>query len=73
MDIKRLERSADKIIDAFADLRIDDKEIMYIAMYVVIKSQSRQIIERVVDFGEQVKWELDNRRENTQYVQDNLF
>jgi hypothetical protein len=73
MDIKRLERSADKIIDAFADLRIDDKEIMYVAMYVVIKSQSRQIIERVVDFGEQVKWELDNRRENTQYVQDNLF
>lgn len=73
MDIKRLERSADKIIDAFADLRIDDNEIMYVAMYVVIKSQSRQIIDRVVDFGEQVKWELDNRRENTSYVQDNLF
>lgn len=73
MDIKRLERSADKIIDAFADLRIDDREIMYVAMYVVIKSQSRQIIDRVVDFGEQVKWELDNRRENTAYVQDNLF
>ncbi len=73
MDIKRLERSADKIIDAFADLRIDDREIMYVAMYVVIKSQSRQIIDRVVDFGEQVKWELNNRRENTAYVQDNLF
>ena len=73
MDIKRLERSADKIIDAFADLRIDDREIMYVAMYVVIKSQSRQIIDRVVDFGEQVKWEINNRRENTEYVQDNLF
>lgn len=73
MDIKRLERSADKIIDAFADLRIDDREIMYVAMYVVIKSQSRQIVDRVVDFGEQVKWELNNRRENTAYVQDNLF
>lgn len=73
MDIKRLERSADKIIDAFADLRIDDREIMYVAMYVVIKSQSRQIIDRVVDFGEQVKWELNNRRENNSYVQDNLF
>lgn len=73
MDIKRLERSADKIIDAFADLRIDDREIMYVAMYVVIKSQSRQIIERVVDFGEQLKWELNNERKNDQYVQDNLF
>ena len=73
MDIKRLERSADKIIDAFADLRIDDNEIMYVAMYVVIKSQSRQIIDRVVDFGEQVKWEIDNSRENNSYVQDNLF
>lgn len=73
MDVKRLERSADKIIDAFADLRIDDREIMYVAMYVVIKSQSRQIIDRVVEFGEQVKWELENRRENTPYVQDNLF
>lgn len=73
MDIKRLERSADKIIDAFADLRIDDSEIMYVAMYVVIKSQSRQIVDRVVEFGEQVKWELSNRRENTAYVQDNLF
>lgn len=73
MDIKRLERSADKIIDAFADLRIDDSEIMYVAMYVVIKSQSRQIVDRVVEFGEQVKWELNNRRENNSYVQDNLF
>ena len=46
---------------------------MYVAMYVVIKAQNRQLIERVVDFGEQVKWELDNRRENNSYVQDNLF
>ena len=73
MDIKRLERSADKILDAFADLRIDDNEIMYVAMYVVIKAQSGQLLSRVVDFGEQVKWELNNRRENTAYVQDNLF
>jgi len=73
MDIKRLERSADKILDAFADLRIDDNEIMYVAMYVVIKAQSGQLLSRVVDFGEQVKWELNNRRENTSYVQDNLF
>jgi hypothetical protein len=73
MDIKRLERAADKIIDAFADLRYEDREVMYVAMYVVIKAQNRQIVDRVVDFGEQVKWELNNRRENNSYVQDNLF
>ena len=73
MDIKRIERSADRILDAFADLRVDDNEIMYVAMYVVIKAQSGQLLSRVVDFGEQVKWELNHRRENTSYVQDNLF
>lgn len=73
MDIKRIERSADKVLDAFADLRIEDREMMYVAMYVVIKAQNRQLLERVVDFGEQVKWEINNRRENTQYVQDSLF
>jgi N-acetyl-gamma-glutamylphosphate reductase len=73
MDVKRLERSADKIIDAFADMRIDDRELMYVAMYVVIKAQPSQIIERVVEFGEQLKWEIKNDRRNDQYVQDNLF
>ena len=73
MDVKRIERSADKILDAFADLRINDNELMYVAMYVVIKAQSGQLLSRVVEFGEQVKWEINNRRENTQYVQDNLF
>lgn len=73
MDVKRIERSADKILDAFSDLRIEDHEMMYVAMYVVIKSNSGQLLSRVVDFGEQIKWELNNRRENRQYVQDNLF
>jgi N-acetyl-gamma-glutamylphosphate reductase len=73
MDVKRLERSADKIIDAFADMRIDDRELMYVAMYVVIKAQPSHIIDRVVEFGEQLKWEIKNDRRNDQYVQDNLF
>jgi len=73
MDIKRLERAADKVLDAFSDLRINENEVMYVAMYVVIKAQNRQLLDRVVDFGEQVKWELNNRREDARYVQDNLF
>ena len=73
MDIKRIERSADKILDAFSDLRVEDHEIMYVAMYVVMKATSRQMIERVVDFGEQVKWELNHQRKDRAYVQDQLF
>jgi hypothetical protein len=73
MDIKRIERSADRIVDAFADMRIEDREMMYVAMYVVMKSGNRQLLDRVIEFGEQVKWELNNRRENKEYVQDNLF
>lgn len=73
MDVKRIERSADRIIDAFADMRIEDREMMYVAMYVVMKASNRQLLDRVVEFGEQVKWEINNRRENKEYVQDNLF
>ena len=73
MDVRRIERSADKIIDAFADMRIEDREMMYVAMYVVMKSGSGQLLDRVIEFGEQVKWEINNRKENTQHVQDNLF
>lgn len=73
MDVKRIERSADRIVEAFADMRIEDREMMYVAMYVVMKSGNRQLLDRVVEFGEQVKWEINNRRENSEYVQDNLF
>ena len=73
MDIRRMERAADKVLDAFADIRIEDKELMYVAMYVVIKSQNRQLLDRVIEFGEQVKWELNSRREEMNYVQDDLF
>ncbi len=73
MEVRRIERSADKIIDAFADMRIEDREMMYVAMYVVMKAGNRQLLDRVVEFGEQVKWEINNRRENAEYVQDNLF
>ena len=73
MDVKRIERAADKLIDAFADMRITDDEMMYVAMYCVIKARPSKIIERMVDFGEQLKWEINNDRKNDKYVQDNLF
>ena len=73
MDIKRIERVADKVVDAFADMRITDQELIYVAMYTVMKAQPRIIVERIVEFGEQVKWEIKNDRQNTEYVQDGLF
>jgi N-acetyl-gamma-glutamylphosphate reductase len=73
MDVRRLERTADKIIDAFADLRIEDRELIYVAMYVVIKSESTHILDRVVEFGEQVKWEIKNRERSNTNGQDKLF
>lgn len=72
MDVKRIERSADRVMDAFADIRIEDKEIMYVAMYCVIKSNPA-ILERLVEFAEQIKWEIEHRKESNRYVQDNLF
>jgi hypothetical protein len=73
MDAKKCERAADRIVDAFADMRITDRELMYVAMYTVIKAQPIQILERVVEFGEQVKWEINNNRQNREYVEDGLF
>ena len=73
MDIKRIERVADKVVDAFADMRITDQELIYVAMYTVMKSQPTIIVERIVEFGEQVKWEIKNDRRNKEYVQDGLF
>jgi len=73
MDIRRLEKSADKIVDAFADLRIEDKELIYVAMYVVMKSGTSQILDRVVEFGEQVKWEINNRNRSNTSEQYKLF
>ena len=73
MDVKRIEKAAERIVDAFSDLRITDQELVYVAMYAVIKAQPVQILERVVEFGEQVKWEINNGRRNSNYVQDQLF
>ena len=72
MDVKRLERGADKIMDVFSDLRVEDKEIMYVAMYCVIKANDA-ILDRIVEFADQIHWEINNRKENRNYVQDDLF
>jgi hypothetical protein len=73
MDANRLSRMADRIVDAFSDMRVSDEDLMYVAMYTVIRAQPREILERVVEYGEQVKWEIRNERKNREWVQDGLF
>ena len=73
MDANRISNTADNIVDAFSDMRITDEDMIYVAMYVVIRAQPRQILERVVEFGEQVKWEIRNERRNKEWIQDGLF
>lgn len=73
MDVQRLEKAATRIVDAFSDMRITDQELMYVAMYTVIKAQPPTILERIVEFGEQVKWEIRNERKNKEWKQDGLF
>lgn len=73
MDTNRISKMADKILDAFADMRVTDDELMYVAMQTVIRAYPRQILERVVEYGEQVKWEIRNERRNKEWIQDGLF
>ena len=73
MDANRISKMADKIVDAFADMRVTDDELMYVAMQTVIRAHPRQILERVVEYGEQVKWEIRNERRNNDWIQDELF
>lgn len=63
MDTKRLERIADRILDVFADIRVNINDLIYVAMYVVIKTHNQpELRDRVLEFGEQVKWEITNER-----------
>jgi hypothetical protein len=38
-----------------------------------MKAQPVEILYRVVEFGEQIKWEVNNKRKNDKAVQDELF
>ena len=73
MDVKRLERMADRVLDVFADMRVSDSELIYVAMYTVIKSYNRDIVARVIEYGKQVEWEVRNDRRNNDWTQDGLF
>ena len=61
MDIKRTERIADKIIASIADMQISDGEMIYVAMYLVIKTHGNlELRGRLLELCTQIKWEHDN-------------
>ena len=63
MDLKRTERIADKIIASIADMQISDGEMMYVAMYLVVKTNGMiDLRERLLELCTQIKWEHDNER-----------
>jgi len=73
MDTRRIERAADKLVDVFSDIRIEERELVYVAMYVVMRAQPKEVLDRVVEFGEQVKWEINNRNRSKTSEQYKLF
>lgn len=71
--MRRIERAADKLVDVFSDMRIEERELVYVAMYVVMRAQPKEVLDRVVEFGEQVKWEINNRDRSNTSEQYKLF
>jgi hypothetical protein len=60
MDMKRTERIADKIIASIADMQVSDGEMMYVAMYLVIKTNGMlELRSRLLELCTQIKWEHD--------------
>jgi hypothetical protein len=72
MDVRVNERAADKILDVFSDGRITSGDLMMVAMYTVSKARTRGIVERVLEFAEHVKYEID-RQEKINNEADSLF
>jgi len=74
VDHKRFERAADKIVDVFSDGRITAHDLMYVAFYTVISAYPEQVVDRVIEYAEHVKYERDRIKESrSNYVQDTLF
>jgi hypothetical protein len=73
MDHKRFEKAAEKIVAVFSDGSITGHDLMYVAFYTVINAYPEQVLDRVIEFAEHVKYERDRISESRKYVQDTLF
>ncbi len=73
MNVQMIDRSSRRIIDAFSDIRVTDGDLIYVAARVAMTAYPSDILYRIIEFTDQLKWEINNNRRNHQYVQDTLF
>lgn len=74
MDHRRFEKAAGKIVDVFSDGSITAHDLMYVAFYTVIQAYPEQVVDRVIEYAEHVKYERDRIKESkSNYEQDTLF
>ena len=74
MNHKRFEKAAEKIVGVFTDGSITSHDLMYVALYTVINAYPEQVVDRVLEYAEHVRYERDRIAESrSNYVQDTLF
>lgn len=74
MDHRRFEKAAQKIVDVFTDGSITAHDLMYVAFYTVINAYPEQVVDRVIEYAEHVKYERNRIAESrNKYEQDTLF
>jgi hypothetical protein len=66
MDHKMYEKAARKIVDIFSDSRIDDMGVVHTAMYTANYAYPSDIAEKIIEFGEHLKYESNRLRYDRQ-------
>lgn len=73
-DPRRYEKAAQKILDVMSDGRITSHDMMYVAFYTVVNAYPLDpVLDRLIEYVEQVKWERDRIKESKRNEQYTLF
>lgn len=54
---KHFQKAAEKILGIFYDMRIADADLMHVAVYTGAYAENRDVLEKIIEFGEHVKHE----------------
>jgi hypothetical protein len=54
---KHFQKAADKILNVFYDMRLADVDLMHLAVYTAAYAENRDVLEKIIEFGEHVKHE----------------
>jgi hypothetical protein len=73
MDMKRYERAAQKILDVFSDGRITNHDMMYVAFYTVANAYPTLVLDRIIEYTEHIKVEIERQEKYNGFIQDSLF